>query len=392
MRPWVCLEGQGRLPSNLKSTPFPSNTRFEAIHVDTETRYELCARNLQEIITQEELRNLLETNVHPKGYVGFECSGLMHAGTGLIVGRKMLDYVEAGFEFVIFLADWHSWINNKFGGVLEYIQQGGEYFRDCFTALGLPEGKVRYGWASDLVEEEGYWKKIVRIMKSTTLRRVMRAMPIMGRSADLSDVEAAWTLYPAMQSCDIFQMDLDAACAGMDQRKVHVLARELAPKLGFKTPICLHSPLLPGLQEVTVEGTFDEDASIDRSIKLKMSKSIEKGAVWVNDDPETLREKYKDAFCPPKQVEGNPVLDHARMVVFPQLGTLEIERASKYGGDISLESFEELAKLYEAGDLHPLDLKMGVAEAFIKILEPVREYFEKKPENLERIRELRVTR
>ncbi|MCW3992856.1 MAG: tyrosine--tRNA ligase, partial [Candidatus Bathyarchaeota archaeon] len=63
-----------------------------------------------------------------------------------------------------------------------------------------------------------------------------------------------------------------------------------------------------------------------------------------------------------------------------------------YGGDISLESFEELAKLYETEGLHPLDLKMGVAEAFIKILEPVREYFEKKPENLEKIRQLRITR
>jgi tyrosyl-tRNA synthetase len=317
---------------------------------------------------------------------------MMHAGTGLIVGRKMLDYVEAGFDFVIFLADWHSWINNKLGGVMENIRAGGEYFKDCFTALGLPEGKVRYIWASDFVDDVTYWEKIVRVMKASSLRRVLRAMPIMGRTADTSDVEAAWTLYPAMQASDIFHMDLDAACSGMDQRKVHMLARELAPKLGFKVPICLHSPLLPGLQDITVEGTFDEDEAIDRSIKTKMSKSVEGGAVWVNDHPDIIREKYRQAFCPPKQIEGNLVLDHARLVVFPRLGSLEIERPSKYGGDLSVESFEELAKLYEAGDLHPLDLKKGVAEALVKILEPVREYFEKKPENLERIRRLRVTR
>lgn len=390
MRPRVCREGQGRLPSNLKSPLLITLPR--RIHMDTAMRLQLTIRNLQEIIIREELHGLLETNLHPKGYVGFECSGLLHAGTGLIVGRKMLDYVEAGFEFTIFLADWHSWINNKLGGILENIQVGGEYFKDCFTALGLPEGKVHYRWASDLVEEEGYWEKIVRVMKATTLRRVMRAMPIMGRSADLSDVEAAWTLYPAMQSCDIFQMDLDAACAGMDQRKVHVLARELAPKLGFKTPVCLHSPLLPGLQETAAEGTFDEDATIDRSIKAKMSKSVEKGALWVNDPPETIRQKYHEAFCPPKQVEGNPVLDHARMVVFPHLGELEVERPAKYGGDVSYASFEELAEEYEKGGLHPLDLKTGVANSFIKILEPVRQYFQRKPENLEKIRKLRITR
>jgi len=360
--------------------------------MDDETRFELCTRNLQEIITRDELRNLLETKEHPRGYVGFECSGLMHAGTGLIVGKKMLDYVEAGFDFVIFLADWHSWINNKLGGIMENIRAGGEYFKDCFTALGLPEGKVTYLWASDLVESKDYWEKVVKVMKATSMRRILRAMPIMGRSADESDVEAAWTLYPAMQASDIFQMRLDVAASGMDQRKVHMLAREVAPKLGFKPPISLHSPLLPGLQEVTVEGAFDEDASIDLSIRLKMSKSVEKGAVWVNDDPATIREKYRAAFCPPRQVEGNPVLDHARMVVFPHLGVLEIERPARYGGDITADSFEELSSIYGSGELHPLDLKRAVAEAVIELLEPVRDFFERKPENLDRMLSLMVTR
>ncbi len=360
--------------------------------MDIDTRYELCSRNLQEIIKPDELHNLLETNEKPKGYVGFECSGLMHAGTGLIVGRKMLDYVEAGFDFVIFLADWHSWINNKLGGVMENIRIGGEYFKDCFTALDLPEGKVRYLWASDLVQEAEYWAKIVRVMKSSSLRRILRAMPIMGRSSDSRDIEAAWTLYPAMQASDIYQMDLDAACSGMDQRKVHMLAREIAPKLGYKTPICLHSPLLPGLQDSNVTGTFDEDASIDHSIKSKMSKSVESGAIWVNDPPEIIQEKYRQAFCPAKQAEGNPVLEHARLVVFPHLGVLEIERPGKYGGDLTVESYTELEQLFVSGDLHPLDLKKAVAESFTKILEPVRRYFEGKPENLEKIRQLQITR
>jgi tyrosyl-tRNA synthetase len=360
--------------------------------MDTEARFELCTRNLQEIITRDEFRQLLETNDHPRGYVGFECSGYLHAGTGLIVGRKMLDYVEAGFDFVIFLADWHSWINNKLGGVMEDIRAGGEYFKDCFTALGLPEGRVRYIWASGFVDDYKYWEKIVRVMKASSLRRILRAMPIMGRTSDASDVEAAWTLYPAMQASDIFHMELDAACSGMDQRKVHMLARELAPKLGFKTPVCLHSPLLPGLQDITVEGTYDEDADIDRSIKTKMSKSVEGGALWVNDPPDLIREKYHKAFCPAKQVEGNPVLDHARLVVFPHLGLLEVERPSKYGGDMSFGSFEELAETYKKGELHPLDLKNAVADAFVQILEPVHRYFEKKPGNLERMSRLRVTR
>lgn len=360
--------------------------------MDTETRLDLVTRNLQEIIVIDELRELLETKDHPRGYVGFEPSGLMHAGTGLIVGQKMHDYADAGFHFIIYLAEWHGWINNKMGGVLENLAVAAEYFKDCFTALGLPEGKVEYLWASDIVDTRDYWEKVVRVMKSTSLRRTLRAMPIMGRSVDSVDVETSWALYPAMQTSDIFQMELDCACAGMDQRKVHMLAREVAPKLGLKPPVCLHNPLLPGLQVTTVDGSFDEDASIDASIKHKMSKSVGKGALWINDSPEEVREKYREAYCPEKVVVDNPVLVHARMLVFPHLGQLEIERPSKYGGDVTFYSFEELAGAYEKGELHPLDLKNGVSDAVIKLLEPVAKYFEKKPENLEKMRKLTITR
>jgi tyrosyl-tRNA synthetase len=360
--------------------------------MDTDSRFKLTSQNLQEIITSSELRNLLETNDKPRGYVGFEPSGMMHAGTGLIVGKKMRDYAEAGFHFIIFLADWHGWINNKMGGEMKNIRAAGEYFKDCFTALGLPEGKVEYLWTSDLVDDKDYWEKVVRVMKTTSLKRILRAMPIMGRSSDSVDVESAWALYPALQTSDIFQMELDVAAAGMDQRKVHMLAREVAPKLGYKPPVCLHSPLLPSLQDSSIEGSFDEDETINMSIKGKMSKSVSRGAIWVNDSAKEIKEKYRSAFCPEKVTEGNPVLDHARMVVFPYFGELAIERPAKFGGYISFQNYEELAKTYSKGDLHPLDLKNGVSEAMVKLLAPVEKYFKRNPDNLRKMQELEVTR
>jgi tyrosyl-tRNA synthetase len=85
-------------------------------------------------------------------------------------------------------------------------------------------------------------------------------------------------------------------------------------------------------------------------------------------------------------------MDHARMLVFPHHDKLDIERPSKYGGDITYHSFEELAQAYSKGDLHPLDLKNGVSTAVSKLLQPVAEYFKKKPENLEAMRRLQITR
>ena len=63
---------------------------------------------------------------------------MMHVGQGLVCGDKIQDLIRAGFEFTIFLADYHSMINNKYGGDLQKIRTTGEYFQDCFTALGVP--------------------------------------------------------------------------------------------------------------------------------------------------------------------------------------------------------------------------------------------------------------
>ena len=57
--------------------------------------------------------------------------------------------------------------------------------------------------------------------------------------------------------------------------------------------------------------------------------------------------------------------------------TILIERKPKFGGDIEFNSYIELEKAFLSKSLHPLDLKLGVANKVIDILEPVRKHFEK---------------
>jgi len=296
----------------------------------------------------------------------------MHLGMGLVTGSKIIDLVDAGFDFTIFLADWHSWINNKMGGDLEKIRLVGEYFKHCFTALGLPPGKVRYVWSSELTSHQDYWEVVIKVAKSATLSRVRRALPIMGRSLEAGDVETAWMIYPCMQVADIFYMDLDVACGGIDQRKAHMLARDVADKLGFKKPICIHTPLLMGLQGPTGSGGFDEDAKTDRAISCKMSKSLPERCVFIHDEPDVIRRKIEKAYCPPRSIEDNPVMEIARLIVLPRMKMLSINTKK---GKMEFNEYSKLAEAYVKGDVHPLDLKEAVAEALIEILRPVREYF-----------------
>jgi tyrosyl-tRNA synthetase len=210
-------------------------------------------------------------------------------------------------------------------------------------------------------------------------------------------METAWIYYPSMQAADIFHMELNAACAGMDQRKAHMLARDVAEKLGWKKPVCIHTPLLMGLEEPPQESSkkerqFDEDKNINQQISSKMSKSMPESCIFVHDEPKAIKTKIKAAFCPPKQAEGNPMLEIAKYTVFTEKTSLTIMRSPKYGGTETFNKYEELEKAYVEGKLHPLDLKEGIAEALIEILNPVREYFSRHPKKLDEMRELEITR
>jgi len=345
------------------------------------------------------LRGLVETTVSPKAYWGFEPSGGMHIGTGLVCGGKVKDMVEAGCKFTMFLADWHAWINNKLGGDLENIHLCAEYFKRCFTGLGIPPDKVTYRIGSEIEGSLDYWEKVIRIAKLNSTKRIRRALPIMGREMDTDEIEAAALFYPCMQAADIFQLDVDIACAGIDQRKAHIIARESAEKLQRKKPVSLHTPLLMSLSGGSQyrsgggqPGGLDENLKFDFEIGSKMAKSVPGSAVLVHDKPEQIREKIRSAYCPPKETRDNPVLDIVRLILIPQMGGLGVERPEKYGGNVEFERFEDVENAYSSGQLHPQDLKESVARSLSDRLEGVRQELAKDPELLRRILAMEITR
>ncbi len=352
--------------------------------MDIERRVELIVSPpAEEVITKEELRQLLEVEDHPKAYDGFEPSGIPHIATGLMRAEYGKDLERAGVDFVVLLADWHAYLNNKLGGDLDRIREAGEFFAKVWELLGW---EPRIVWASELVEDTDYWATLLKISKEVTVARIRRAAPIMGRK-ETEMQHASFLLYPLMQATDIKMLDVDICQLGMDQRRVNVMYREVAEKLGWKKPVLVHHHLLMGLQAgKRMDYTREED-----QLEFKMSKSKPETAIYVTDSPEDIRRKLKNAYCPAGEVENNPVIDIVRHIILRRPGMeLEVERPEKYGGDVVYTSFEELARDFREKKLHPLDLKNAVAEWLIEKLEPVRKYVEKHPEVKEIMR--RVTR
>lgn len=316
--------------------------------MELEERIRFVKRNAVEIVTEDELIELLQTKDKPRAYVGYEPSGEVHLGH-MITVQKLMDLQNAGFEIIVLLADVHAYLNEK--GDFEEIEEITKYNKRVFIALGLDEGKAKFVLGSEYQFERDYVLDVLKMARITTLNRARRSMDEISKRKE--DPMVSQMIYPLMQALDIAHLEVDLAVGGTDQRKIHMLARENLPKLGYKAPVCLHTPILLGLD----------------GQKMSSSKG---NYVSVRDPPEVVEKKILKAYCPVKDVDNNPIIQIALYHIFPRFNELKVEREEKYGGDVLYTNPEQLISDFKYGNLHPLDLKRAVARYLNSILKNVR--------------------
>jgi len=341
--------------------------------MDIESRLALIRSVGEEIITEQELRELLETKAHPIAYDGFEPSGTsIHIAQGLLRAININKMTKAGCKFKILVADWHAWANNKMKGDLDLIQNVGKYLIEVWKACDMDIDRVEFVWVSDMVKDDDYWKKVMQIARNSSLNRIIRCSQIMGRS-EKEALQASQIFYPCMQAADIFQLKADITQLGMDQRKVNMLAREIGPQLGFWKPVVVSHHMLMGLAQppsANIEG-------VGRVMQLKMSKSKPDTAIFMTDSADEVNRKIAKAYCPEGVVNENPILEYCKYIIFEKFDGFKIQRSEKWGGDIEIASYKELESLFASKKLHPADLKHGTARYLNELLNPVRDKLER---------------
>ena len=340
--------------------------------MDIEDKIKVIKSFAAEIVTEDELRNLFERKKEIIAYDGFEPSGRIHIAQGLLRTITVNKLTSLGIKFKFYIADWFAMLNNKFGGDINKIKTCGEYFIEVWKACGMDLNKVEFIWSSEFIKTHTeYWETVLKLSMNASINRVLRCGQIMGREVSTNN-PSAQILYPLMQAADIYHLNVDIAQLGMDQRKVNMLARDIFPKLNLVPPIAIHHPMLLGLQ-------FQETdkRGIERKIALKMSKSKPETAIFMTDSRPEIFEKFKKAYCPEGREEDNPVLEYAKYIVFEKFKHITIRRSKRFGGNLTVKDYKELRDLYSRKKIHPLDLKMAIAEYINILIDPIRRHFKK---------------
>lgn len=337
--------------------------------MDVEQRFNLIKRNTQEIITEQELKQLLEEKKHPKGYIGLATTGKIHIGY-FIPMIKVSDFLKSGFKFTILLADIHAHLDDQ-KAPFELLDYRVKYYKEIISAmisaLGIDTKNLEFKRGSDFELEKEYTLDVYRLAALNTFDRCKRAAAGVVRFGE--NPKLSGFIYPILQALDEQYMGMDVQYGGIDQRKILVFARENLPKLGYKTRVEVMTPMLPGLQGA------------------KMSASEEKSKIDLLDSADAVMNKVQSAHCP-ITVEDNGILAFLKYVIMVHKKDnnqeLIVKRAEKFGGKMVYDSYEKLEKDYLNKKLHPMDLKNTVAEEVNNLLGPIRQKMKGKEDLIEK--------
>ena len=306
---------------------------------------ELIKRNTAEIVNEDKIKDFVNKGV---AYCGYECSGEIHLGH-LVTIIKLLDLQKAGIKIKILLADWHTWLNQK--GDWEFVNQQVKHWEKGMKSVEL---KAEFIKGTNFQRKPDYIEDVLRMSLKTTINRGLRAMQTVAR--DIENAKVSQVIYPLMQIEDIKSLGVNFVVAGTDQRKIYMLGMEVGKDIGIPEAVYLYTPIIPGL----------------KGPGGKMSSSVPESLISIRDKKEDIVRKINKAYCVTGDIENNPILSIAKLIIFPFKEKIKINRDKKYGGNIIFDNYKDLENFFESGKVHPSDLKNSVSEYLEEIISPIR--------------------
>jgi len=329
-------------------------------------RFEIITRNTVEVLTEDDLNNLLKSKKQLSAYLGIATTGPFHMGY-LIPMCKLLDFSKAGIKNKILIADVHSALDDL-KSRWEELDKKVEYYKKCIE-LSFPwDDKPIFVRGSDFQLGKNYQMDVLKMSTISTISRATRAASEVTR---MKNPKVSELIYPIMQTLDEEYLKVDIQLGGIDQRHIMAFAREYLPQLSYKQRVEIMTPLVVSLKGPGV----------------KMSASMPETCIKVYESEETIRDKINKAYCPSGISKDNPVLQLTKYVIFPIRGTLKIERNKKFGGDIVYNAYSEIENDFCEKNLHPQDLKNAVSNEIVSMFSKVRKYFENKKDLLKSLGE-----
>ena len=315
--------------------------------------YNLVVRNTVEQIGMDDLKTKIASNEYLKGYWGTAPTRSPSVGY-LIPLMKFVDMVNAGIDMTVFIADLHAFLDKGYKWIDKTDQRVTYYvflIKNILKRLGLSEDRYTFTKGSDVQLDKVYIMDMLKLLTHVTVNQAKKAgseVVKQNKEPSLSSL-----IYPLMQVIDETVLNADIELGGLDQRKIFTLSRDSVEKINRNKCSYIMNGLLPSLGK---PGS-------------KMSSSDIMGKLEFTDTRDMIAEKLKKAYCVEKEVENNPCLDLARMIVFPIMRELGGKTDTT---EVLYSDYEIFLSDWREGKICAPWLKSWLVNALDGIIDPIR--------------------
>jgi tyrosyl-tRNA synthetase len=344
------------------TTTLPIRSESESQQMSPEERMALIKENLAEFLDPEIIETIVKEGRNPKIYWGTATTGRPHCGY-FVPAIKIAQYLAAGCEMTVLLADIHGFLDNL-KAPIELVAQRAEYYRHIvhamLSAVGVSTDKLKFVLGSSYQKSANYAMDLYKLASVVSEHDAKKAGAEVVKQTENAPLSGL--LYPLLQVLDEEYLDVDAQFGGVDQRKLFTAAKEWLPKLGYKQRAHLMNPMVPGLHGGKMSSS-DLDSKID-----------------LLDPPDVVTKKIKKAVAAPKIVEENGVLAFVEFVLLPAAalkGSREfiVDRSRDNLEPLVYTSIAQMHDDYRNDVLTPQLLKPAVAKGINELLAPIQKAY-----------------
>ena len=297
-------------------------------------QWETVSRGVVEIVPEDEMKAKLARSIASGQPLNIKL-GLdptapdIHIGHTVVL-HKLRQFQQFGHRVQLLIGDFTGRIGDPTGKsetrkqlTEEDVQRNAETYRkQIFKILDPERTEVVFNsaWLSKL-----NFAEVVQLAAKVTVARMLERDDFSKRYSTNQPISIHEFFYPLMQGYDSVALESDVELGGTDQKFNLLMGRTLQKEYGKAQQVTVMTPLLEGLDGVQ-----------------KMSKSLG-NYIGIDEEPNQM---YGKAMSIPDE----------RMLKYFELAT-----------SVSNDELNEIKAGWEAGTLHPRDLKMKLAWTIVEM-------------------------
>lgn len=345
---------------------------------ETEEKYTLITRDLQEVLGGNSLKEVLEKGT-PTIYWGTAPTNSIHFGY-VVQGLKLKDIVNAGAKLVILIADLHAFLDSSKSS-LETVAFRAHYYEKMMRAilerLGVDLSKVTFVKGSDFQLSKEYTLDVYKMNSVATESQCKHAGSEVVKQSDNSPMTNL--LYPSLQALDMIYLKADSFIGGIDQRKLNTFALDFLPKIGYKTRYTyLMTKMIGGIRTKRQYVEVVETKKVSSKIASKMSASDASSKIDLLSSPQVINKVISKAFFDDGNADDNSLLELMENLIFKLVEEFTV---TKWKGESKTyttyqELHDDVALGSINGGVHPADFKQSLTNFLVEYLKPIRDAFD----------------